>query len=395
MQEKNKSFVYKPGHFIMNKKLIIINLLSIICFSALCQDLTGKSLQQYFQNQEYDKAIQLLLAAPPTGFDKSYYLSLGYSYFMNDQMREALPVYLSVYDEDPQDVQANLYLGTIYQQIRKHENALQFYKNLTVLLPDHYKYWYYASSMFSALSERDSAFSYIQKAYNLNPKIPAVLLRYAAMLATNKEMTKATEVINTFLNTDSTNEDVIARKISYSFKESKYDEVIFWGERLLEDSAIQASAYINLAYAYLNKKQLDKCLALCDRMEMEGMKNESTTYCAALCYARKGDFAKSNLLLDECLKQNLMPEARSYFRDKADNFEKTKEYKKAIAQYDSSYYIFHDPVDLYYKARVYDAHLKNKVQASVFYKKYMAEKQKPGDRVEEQLFEYIKEYIKP
>ncbi|ULT43382.1 hypothetical protein KRR40_08015 [Niabella defluvii] len=77
---------------------------------------------------------------------------------------------------------------------------------------------------------------------------------------------------------------------------------------------------------------------------------------------------KSNLLLDECLQQNLLPQAKAYFRGKADNYEKIKDFKKAITFYDTSYFIFQDPYDLYYKARVYDANLNNKQQALFFTK---------------------------
>lgn len=351
--------------------------------------------QQFIQNQEYGQAIQVLKKTPPTGFSKEYYLNLGYAYFMNEEEKNALPAYQAVYEQEPSNRQANLYLAIIYQRMKKYTDALSFYKNLTQLQPDQYKYWFYTASMYSALDERDSAFTYTEKAYSLNPRAANVVLRYASGLAYKKEQKRAIAVIDSFLMADSSNEEIVARKISYSARENKHKEVIFWGERLLKDSAIQPSAYISLAYAYLNTQKIDQCLVLCDWLELQGMKSEPTTYCAALCYAQKGDFVKSNLLLDECLKQNLLEEAKTYFRSKADNYEKTKEYKKAIAQYDSSYYIFQNPYDLYYKARVYDVNLNNKTQASVFYKKFLAEKQKPETPLEEKLFNYIKEYIKP
>lgn len=355
----------------------------------------GAHLQQLIQNQDYGAAIHLLKATKPGQFNQEYYLNLGYAYFMNDEEKMALPLYQTVYEQNPSNVPANLYLAIIYQRMKKYADALQFYKNLTTLQPGQYKYWFYAATMYGALDERDSSFAYTEKAYALHARAANVVLRYASGLAYKKEQKRAVAIIDSFLAADSSNEDIIARKISYSAGEDKYREVIFWGERLLKEAAHQPTAYISLAYAYLNTKKLDKCLALCDWIELQGMKNESTTYCAALCYAQKGDFIKSNLLLDECLKQNLLNEAKTYFRSKADNYEKTKEYKKAIAQYDSSYYIFHSAYDLYYKARVYDAHLNNKTQASVFYKKFIAEKQKPEGRTEEKLFDYIKEYIKP
>ncbi|ULT43381.1 hypothetical protein KRR40_08010 [Niabella defluvii] len=56
---------------------------------------------------------------------------------------------------------------------------------------------------------------------------------------------------------------------------------------MLKDSANQPLAYIRLAYAYLNTEKLDQCLALCDWVELQGMKSEPITYCAAMCYAKK------------------------------------------------------------------------------------------------------------
>lgn len=378
------------------KNLIATTLALTFAFFAKSQGGYSRSqLQQYIQSQDYSGALRLLKAAVPNQFDKEYYLNLGYAYFMNEEEKNALPAYRTVYEQEPSNVQANLYLAIIYQRMKKYVDALRFYKNLTALQPDQYKYWFYASTMYNALDERDSAFTYVEKAYSLNPAAANVVLRYAGNLSYKKEQKRAVAVIDTFLMADSTNEEIIARKINYSARENKYKEVIFWGERLLKDSAIQPSAYISLAYAYLNTKKIDQCLALCNWLELQGMKSEPTTYCAALCYAQKKDFVKSNLLLDECLKQNLLEEAKTYFRSKADNYEHLKDYKKAIAQYDTSYYIFQNPYDLYYKARVYDANLNNKQQASVFYKKFIAEKQKPEGPTEEKLFNYIKEYIKP
>src|SRR5690606_34977350 len=146
-----------------------------------------------------------------------------------------------------------------------------------------------------------------------------------------------------------------------------------WGERMLQDSVRNARPLTSLAYAYLNTQQPDKCLELYQWMEKENMGNEPLTYCAAQAYALKKDYNTSNRLLDECLTQNIMTPAITYFRAKADNYENLKQYKKAIAQHDTSYYIFHSPYDLYYKARVYDVHLNNKAQASLFYKKFIKE----------------------
>lgn len=378
----------------MAKKLLWIFLSLSGTYNCFSNNYTD-SLQYYLQSQDYAQAILWLRSNPPADYNNAYLLNLGYCYYMNDEHKKALPCYQAVYDRDPVNLQANLYLGIIYKNLKQFYKALTFYKNLTVIKPGEYKYWLYAGSMYSYLDMEDSSFAFTEKAYQIRPQAADAALSYSRALLVIKNKKAAVSVIDGFLEKDSNNVDVIERKINYSAKDAKHTEVIFWGERLWSDLVIAPVAYTDLAYAYLNTGQIERSLAIYQRMELENQVSEALKYCAALCYAQKADYIKSNLLLSECLAQNLLPEAKTYFRARADNYENIKEFKKAIAQYDTSYYLFRSPYDLYYKARVYDAYLNNKQQASVFYKKFIAAKQKPEGAVEEKIFNYISEYIKP
>ncbi|WP_114792052.1 hypothetical protein U0035_09380 [Niabella yanshanensis] len=370
-------------------------LLFLCCYFSSFSMTSNDSLQYFLQIRDYDNAIEWLLAHEPEGYSRNHYLTLGYCYYMNNQERQALQPYQKVYDQESHELQANLYLGLINQQIREYGRALLFFRNLTILYPSNYKYWLYTASVFQSLQFSDSSFFYSEKAYIINPKASDAALRYCHALLLSQKRNEAIKVINDFLKSDSTKPEIISQKINFSDYDKKHKEVIFWGERLLRDSVKSARPLTSLAYAYLNTEQPDKCLELYKWMEKESIGNESLTYCASQAYAQRKDYVASNRLLDECLAQNIMRPAITYFRSKADNYENVKQYKKAIAQYDSSYYIFHSPFDLYYKGRVYDIFLNDKKQASVFYKKFLAEKQKPETPLEEKLFHYIGEYLQP
>ena len=376
-------------------RILPLLLLSLCCSFSSFSMTNSDSLQYFLQIRDYDKAIEWLSAHKPENYSRNHFLTLGYCYFMNNQEKQALQHYQKVYDQEPQELQANLYLGLINQQIKEYGRALSFFRNLTVLYPSNYKYWLYTASIFHSLQFSDSSLLYTEKAYSINPKAPDAALRYCNALLLSQKRSEAIKVIDNFLRSDSTKPEVIAQKISFSDYDKKHKEVIFWGERLLRDSVKNGRALTSLAYAYLNTEQPDKCLDLYKWMEKENIGNETLTYCAALAYTQKKDYGASNRLLDECLSQNIMSAAVVYFRAKSDNYESLKQYQKALAQHDSSYYIFHKPFDLYYKGRLYDLFLNNKKQASVFYKKFLAEKQKPETPVEEKLFNYIREYIKP
>ncbi|MCH5600713.1 tetratricopeptide repeat protein [Niabella ginsengisoli] len=196
---------------------------------------------------------------------------------------------------------------------------------------------------------------------------------------------------------DSSSVAVINKKISIRYKEKDYKAVIFWGEKLLRDSVQPLSAvgpYIHLAYSYLNTNKIEKSLNLCNWMNENNLSSETITYCQALCYSRQQNYTKSNELLNECIDLNIQKEAQIYFRAKADNYALMKNYTTAVREMDTSYYIFHDPIDLYLAGKVYDDQ-NNKAKASVYYKKYLSENKKPASPLEVKLENYMKEYLKP
>lgn len=354
---------------------------------------SGSQLQQYYQNQDFEGAVQYLKQFSNDSLSWQYHLDYGYSLYMNNQVTEALSVFKIAWQKQPENLQANIYLALIYNMLRRKENALLHHKLLTMLAPLNGKFWQQCGDAFSRLKIDDSAKLCYTKAYQLKPFDDGIVVDYSDALDKAKQKDSAMLIVDMFLQNDTTSTAMLSQKVKLSFKKEDYKSAIVWGEKLMNCNALGFQTYNYLAYSYLNEKQFDSCIKVYALAELENMGNESLTYCAALAYTGKKNYAKSNELLDDCLKLNLMPTAITYFRGKADNYESTKEFKKAIAQYDSAYYIFHKPLDLYYKGRVYDIFLNNKPQASLFYKKYIAEQKKPETPVEAKLFNYIKEYI--
>lgn len=354
-----------------------------------------KTVQDYFQNQDFEKAVNYLCNIPDELKTVQFFIDKGYSLFMLEKYNEAKSDYLIAYQKEPQNLQANLYLADIYNRQRKYDSSLLYYQNLILLQPGQYKFWQSAATCWDMMKENDSAFIYIKKSYSLNPKAASVAYQYAEALQYKKLSDEAETVINNYLKADSSNELIISKRIDMSFKSNKYKDVIFWGKRLLLDSAIAPGSYTKLAFAYLNTGQSEKSLNVYNWLDVRNMNNESVKYCAALAYARMNNFVVSNQLLGECIDNNILKDAKIYYRAKADNFERLKLYSKAIAYFDTSYYIFQDPIDLFYAGSIYDRDLKNRAKAIFYYKKYMLQKTKSPNESNARISDYIKEYLKP
>lgn len=377
-----------------------IKILFSILFTSFCISVLGQSnydrrvTQDYFQSQEFDKAIEYMKAFPGDS-SIQYHYDLGYAYYVQQNYGNALKHFMQTVRKDSAFIPGNLYLAFTYDNFKDPATALEYWKKLIALKPDNYMYWRMASSALGRLDLKDSAFVYIEKSNTLNPANGDVAVSYARALTAKKLQARAEAVIDNFLERDTTNDRVVSEKITMRFKNQDYKEVIYWGRKLLARNAEVPAAYTNLAYAYLNTNKPDKAIEIYNYMNAGNMKNESITYCAALAYAKKNDFASSNELLQECLGNNLNKDATIYFRSRADNAIAVKEYNKAVANYDSSYYIFHDADDLYYAANVYDHYLKDKTKASSYYRKYINVRKSPKTPNETKIFEYINAYLKP
>lgn len=316
------------------------------------------------------------------------------SYLFFSKTRSLKKQFALVYQQQPENKQANLYLAQLFTLMKMPDSALFYYRNLTKLQSDNYRFWQRSAQLFNELSEFDSALVYIEKAFSINSLFGKIAVQYTDQLIRHKQYDKAETLLNNFLSRDSLNQDVIVKRIEVSFKKPDYATAIFWGERLLRDSVDEIAAYVNLAYSYLNTDSFSKCTKLCEWLMVKNRATQPVLYCAAIAYSKKKEYKKSNELLDACLALSLHKDAVGYFNAKADNFEAMKQYHRAISYYDTSYYIFQSPPDLYYKGRIYDKYLNNKPKAKLYYQRFIDKRKNPLHSGEVKVFDYIREYLK-
>lgn len=374
---------------------LLFQLVLLISFPAAAQSGYDRShLADFFQNNDYEGAIQWLQRLEGQESSLQYQADLGYAYFMNGDFERAKSPLLNLFQQRPDNLQANLYLAQLYEEFKMPDSALYHYLRLTSLRPSNYRFWHKSAQLYSDMAFYDSALNCVQKGYALNPRSGKLLVQYANLLVRHKQPGRADSLVNSFLLVDSSNTEVIAKKIDLASKKPDHRQVIYWGEKLLADSADLLLPYVNLAYSYLNVDSIDRSAWVCEWLIGQNKTYPSVLYCAALAYAKKKEYVRSNEFLDKCLELSLQREAISYFNAKSDNFEAMKQYVRAASYHDTSYYLFRSPLDLYYAGRIYDKYLGNKSKAASYYKQFVAKRKKPLTNDEARIFQYIEAYLK-
>ena len=131
------------------------------------------------------------------------------------------------------------------------------------------------------------------------------------------------------------------------------------------------------------------CIRISDFMITNEIATESVYYYEAKAFAKLKDFTKSNELLQVCLGKALSKSAELYYYNLGDNYESLKQYRKAIANYDSAYFIFGSPLMKYYSGRAAETGLKDPKLAQKYYRDYLR-KAKPDSAEEKKAYDYVK-----
>lgn len=368
--------------------------LLLLTGSAHSQQAYDRSrLTDLFQSDDYEGAVQWLGSFPALAGHPQYQSDLGYALYMQGSYETAKTAFFPVLERDSGNFKANLYLARANEELDIMDSALYYYQRLTRLAPKNYRYWQKVTQLYTDMAEYDSALLFIREGFLLNQNSGPLAVQFANSLVRTKRVEEADSVISAFLARDTTNQEVVIKKIDLAYRKGDYKQVIKWGEKLLRDSVEVTIPYINLAYSYLNSDSIDRSIGICEWLISKNKAISQVLYCAALGYSKKKEFIKSNEYLDKCISLSILKEAVSYFNAKSDNYEEMKQYRMAASYHDTSYYIFKTPLDLYYAGRIYDKYLNNPSKAASYYRQFVVKRKSPATPDEMRIFEYIDAYL--
>ncbi len=359
------------------------------------QSYSKTELNRLQQNQDYEAAIHYLSDFKHLSSTASYNSDMGYTHYLNEDLINAQQYFTTALYIDSADRIATIYAGEIALSNNEWEKAIYHLKKMTVTAPRQFRFWGRVGFAYTRLNEIDSAYKYYDQAYQLNKRSADLLLSFVAAQQRLKKTKEADSLIDYYLSAiDSTNIKVISKKTELAYRLPDYPQVVKWGEVLLKDSADVSVPYGYLAFTYLHIGRYKDVVDLVKWLKKENKATTELMYCAALAYTKLKMYDSSNALLDECLSLSLQKEAVTYFNAKADNFEEQRNYPKTISYYDTSYYIFKKPLDVYYAGRIYDKYLKDKKKTFTYYQRFKRLFDKPANQGEVEIVKYVDRWLK-
>jgi tetratricopeptide (TPR) repeat protein len=307
---------------------------------------------------------------------------------MNDNIRTAEKYFQRILFLDSNNISAIQYLSSIYGRPRTPE-ALELTYRLIHLQPNKSPYYRQMGDLYRRSKEDDSALIYYRHAYYLSQEDFKNVISLADMLIDKKNFLGADSILDIGLIKDSMNMRLLELRIKSSFEQKDYQSALIPGERLMKMDGVYFNGLTQLALSYYFLKKYTDCIRVCSFLESQDMYSESLFYYEAKALVKLKDYDKSNELLKKCVQMAISTTAESYYYSLGENYEALKQFKKAIVEYDTAYYLFKNPLMKYNCGRIAESDLKNKALAKKYYTMYLSIAN-PQSPQEKKAYEYVK-----
>lgn len=379
-------YIFKPLFFIV----FVISVFVTRPSAAQTTSIDKSKVLDYFQNQQFEEAIGYLQPALGNDSANMPVLSfLGYAYYMNDNSRAAGQCYLKMYSLDSNSITACHYLAAIYN-LRQIEESQRFTFRLISLAPAKAMYYRNMGELLNRKNQKDSALLYYEQAYQLAPTDARIISGLSEVYMDLKNYGRADSLLEIGLARDSLYVPYLKGSIRSAYENKDYARVLLPGERLLRLHEISLQAINRLTASYYNLKRYEDCIRTCEAMIEEGLDLEGLYYYEAKSWSQLKEYVKSNDFYAVCLSKAISKTAEMYYYGLGQNYEVTKDFKKAVTTYDTAYYLFKSPLMLYNCGRIYEVELKNEALARKYYVRYLA-LAKPEAVDEKKAYAYVKE----
>jgi tetratricopeptide (TPR) repeat protein len=238
----------------------------------------------------------------------------------------------------------------------------------------------------------DSALMLYARAYKLQPQNLKIVSVYTDNLLDKQLYQAADSVLRIFQQADSSNVVIMKLGIRSATEQDKMTDAAAFTSRWIHSGEIDPATSAKLAIANYSIQKYETCYLVCDTLLSQGFETESLLYYASKAMSKLNNYIKSNELLRRCLDLAISKNTNVYYFSLADNFETIKNYKKAIAAYDTAYYLFKNSLALYNIGRLYELGMDNKSLAEQYYRKYLSAA-KPTTKDERKVYAYVKKRL--
>lgn len=302
---------------------------------------------QWLQQQAYTQLVAFAATVPEGEQDVFLWNSAGYAAWQLSRKQTAFDYFQQALEKDSNNYTALLYSALYQKELRRYEAALPLIDRLIATDPSKLNSYTLGAECFEALGKKEAALLLLRQGNGVDPLNAKIAAGYADLLLEEKEFSKAEAVLTKALSQDTANALLLTTMLKSVFLQQQYEQTLFYSDRLLAAGHISYAPLNYTVIAALRLEDYQRCLEVCRLLMETGYETEQILYYAARAYAGLGQYGKSNEMLQRCLKKAVSENAETYYAALGNNLEAMQQPAKAVAYYDTAYYLFRNPAQLY------------------------------------------------
>lgn len=314
----------------------------------------------------------------------------GYAAWQLSQKSKAWEYFQQTLAKDTTNYTALLYSALHQKELRQYKQALPFIERMIAVNPARLNSYSLGAVCEGALGNKEAALMYLRQGNSVDPSNPKLAADYADLLQEEKEFERADAVLQKALANDSLNTLLLTTAIKSFFLQQQFQQAMDRNEQLLGNGYISYAPMYYATVSALRLEAYERALALSKLLLETGYETEQILYYASKAYAGLKQYKQSNELLQRCLKKAISENAETYYSDLGSNLEIMQQPGKAVAYYDTAYYLFKNPAMLYAGGNALVKSNK-KEAAKKRYRLYLKEPAKTNDSTARQ---FVRKWLK-
>ncbi|WP_460693724.1 tetratricopeptide repeat protein [Mucilaginibacter puniceus] len=352
------------------KRILNLIILSLLTLSAYSQQVNDALLLDYYQNQRYLEASNYLKSIYPEPINDIKALSrLAYTSQMAGKLPDAEGYYQRMYTLDSTNKAVLYNLAAVNYRRSNYNKAETYYKKILSTDSTDYQIYKYLANIRLRKIDSVGYLKHLEKANILNPIDFDIASDLTEIYIKFKKYKEAEKVLNIALAADPENIVLLQNNLELAFSQKKWQQVIKTGEQLFTLGDYTMRIFLGIAYYYANNYicGLETLMPI-----TAGDHTETSYYFIASCYKKLNGQKKAIPYFQKAIKKSLAGSTDTYYNELADSYQQLSQFKTAEATYKKGLLYGQLPMTYYSMAILYDTKIKDKKNALLYYKKYLA-----------------------
>lgn len=313
----------------------------------------------------------------------------GFAAYQLGDRNDALRWFDRSLAQDSNGRNALYYAALIHKSEERERIAIPLLVRLCMQASENSGYFQLLGDCYAATDQDPAAAAAYQRAYTLAPTSITVIPKLATALLASKLPEQADTLLRSAMARFPGTPALLNSAISVAYALKQYDRCSHLCDSLIATTKLNYRSLLTGLYSDMARPDYKHAARIGGVLIAMDLATEDILYYTAIAHQKLGNWEAADTLLRRCAAKMIKPQLGECYQALADGAAAKGDFQRSKAYYDTVYYLFRNPVTLYRKGRMLEAHGMESAAKPV-YRKYLA---LPRNRQDSAVSRYLRNRV--